>query len=222
MSFHPSAFQFAFPHGVPAVTTMTTPAPPMTKEFIKSSDFHSLDVTEIAAKYARKATVSGQISAAELCNMLTQQSTSRLQPFIEVTNLCYTRMKKLAQSGLTSCRFDVPLFVSGIPLFDAKACTEFIACHLKANGYSVYRSEERTLLIEWYVMSHLPEEVPNTVPNHVKLPENSPPKSQIPNTKIKPTRAKKILPDKMLTEDKDLFKSISLLRPSGKFSLDLK
>ena len=265
MNHHPSAFQFAFPPGLPAVS-LTTPNVNRVQEvqtnrtpgtFVNSRDFNELDVSEFANKYAKKTTVSGQVTANELYRVFDRQTVSRIQPFVEVTNLCYMRLKKLAQSGLTACYFEVPRFVAGLPLFDTAACTEFIACHLKSNGFSVDRTSDRMLLVSWVNVERLREvkdrddviirptvpEILHKVPCKHKVnikPKNNDLKITTPyiplnvnnvnNVKLgksptptgkSPVGKSPVGKSPTMHEDATLFKSIALLRPSGRFSLNL-
>lgn len=252
--YHPSAFQFAFPPGLPKVM-ISTAAPDQLvptkhqvtpQEFISSKDFRHLDISEIAQKYAQSTRVSAQISAGDLCHVLDKQTTTRIQPFIEVTNCCYARLKKLAEYGLSACYFDVPLFVSGLPLYDVAACAEFISCHLSSNGFLIKRVSDRRMYIQWYRKYVTGGEARGDAP--LKDLEDSKVSKDLKDSKLLKeqsgfnvlkdlddgeTKAKKIKKGqgrrlhaareepKTLSEDASLFKSIALLRPSGKFSLNL-
>lgn len=245
-NFHPSAFQSPVSRGPPAYTSMST----------------SQNSSQDLIPYTKRTHVSvgNQVSAKELGHLIAKKEASRLQPFAEVTKMCYSRLKKLAASGKTAGYYDVPVFVSGLPLYSASKCAEFVACHLRGNGYDVTRVSQQMLLIRWtppvensnvykdVEMSMSPRPIDDRMSRHTyehndvrknhklsldhmtprnpqrvvhEVVEKSPPPivASTPIVTSTPNKTSSGGPIEAQPEDARLFKAISLLKPSGKFSL---
>jgi hypothetical protein len=197
---------------------------------------------------ARRVTVTNQVSASELGNLIFKQKRTRIRPFVHMAQICYARLKRLAESGAVCGSFEVPLFMSGLPLYDAVQCAEFIACHLKTHGYEVTRINPRLLHIHWASAVPAPSPVPAAAavaadPDFTSNPGRNPKPDRgfFPSASSEPRRAVVEIVERSQRQQQEPegpttmerkktrvqspspglpgFKSIALLKPSGRFAL---
>jgi hypothetical protein len=179
-----------------------------------------------------------------------------------VTERCMRYILKCAEHEHTSCIYEVPEVVLGLPTYNLTDCVRFVQQQLERRGFKVSYIFPRTLIISWEqpsndVLPPQPQHVsvpmlegpvlrrrpkatqqPDNDDRLVPLPMNTRPVSttatlqsvlQPPSTSQQPRRAENHASPGMparqmqLTSASNLFvRSISELRPSGRFVLDLK
>ena len=146
--FHPSSFHERFKKQPPIEHNLQSSL--ITNSAVSDNCTHSVTNNFVASqKVISTAKIPDQVHAADLFKMIERQNQSRLKPFLEVTNKCYKRLLHVTQCGQSVCRYDVPLFVAGQAMYDVRDCTDFVACHLRLNGFEVKRETPTQLLISW-------------------------------------------------------------------------
>ena len=53
-------------------------------------------------------------------------------------------------SNFYECKYDVPTFIIGLPIYSVNNCKEYIKVKLEKNGFKVINIVNDTLLISWY------------------------------------------------------------------------
>lgn len=111
---------------------------------------------------------------------LTKHSSNRKQQWTKIFNQilgkCHSRIKKSAKIT-SSCFYDVPVAVMGLPVYPLNECIKFIVKKLKDNGFEVHLRPPRTLLISWehhqddYVK---PVRISNYIPDDYLPPVTTP------------------------------------------------
>lgn len=90
------------------------------------------------------------ISINELHKKQIDNKNTELENFGKILKQCCEHIKITANSSdATSCFFQLPTFVFGIPLYDFDKCARFIIHNLKNEGFMIMFIKPNTLYISW-------------------------------------------------------------------------
>ena len=89
------------------------------------------------------------ISISDLTEPHSKKKRMMDKIFGEVLVLCHRRIKYAANNSKSSCFYDVPTCVIGLPVYDLKECIKYIMNKLKRNNLDVSLRQPRTLFISW-------------------------------------------------------------------------
>lgn len=77
------------------------------------------------------------ISLSELYQMKRKKENNTRNYFNTVLQKCHSKIRTVAQQGGLNTFYEVPGMVIGLPLYDIKACTEYIIKQLRDSGFLV-------------------------------------------------------------------------------------
>lgn len=122
------------------------------------------------------------ISISELTKYSTKKRQFMKNVFNEVLKKCHKRIIYAAENSRSSCFYDVPTCVIGLPLYDLGECIKYIVAKLKRNRLDVDLRLPRTLFISWekhqdnYVK---PVKMTSYVPEYNNIPSVQPIRNQL-------------------------------------------
>lgn len=124
------------------------------------------------------------VTAIELQRALSKRRHRDIVGHTVVLSSCYGKIKRVAGIDGTSCIFEVPEFVMGVPPYDLSKAVTHVIASLERNGYEVAYMFPRALLISWDLeninltplnQSHMnPLPLPLPLPMPVPFPPASP------------------------------------------------
>lgn len=112
------------------------------------------------------------VTATELQHALTKRKHRDVLGHRIVLSSCYGKIKRVAGIDGTSCIYEVPEFVMGVPPYDLSKAVSHVIASLERNGYEVAYMFPRALLISWDMKAGLssPAPPPALVPPPPPLP----------------------------------------------------
>lgn len=173
------------------------------------------------------------VTAIELQRALSKRKHRDVQGHLVVLSSCYNKITRVAGIDATSCIYEVPEFVIGVPPYDLSKAVTHVITSLERNGYEVAYMFPRALFISWDLEGRLcPSHPPLSplpllpLPPPVPSPLSLQPASQSlghSRTRVSsssaapPTQLSTPLPAIPLTNN--LYRPISEFRPNGRFVL---
>lgn len=89
------------------------------------------------------------VTAIELQRALSKRRHRDIIGHAVALSSCYGKIKRVAGIDGTSCIFEVPEFVMGVPPYDLSKAVTHVIASLERNGYEVAYMFPRALLISW-------------------------------------------------------------------------
>ena len=95
------------------------------------------------------------IDIHELNNVRDYRFKKRIEVYDTFLKRCLQKIKQITRER-SYCKYKVPLFSMGIPLFDRHKCVYYVYHKLKNIGFEVSCSNDLTLFISWgHVTSYI-------------------------------------------------------------------
>jgi hypothetical protein len=94
-------------------------------------------LSSVGVSDAMPIIVPNEVTVLELQSMMRGRANRHRESFAIVLERCYTRIRRCASVRVTGCAFDIPAFVSGMPLYDFQVCKNHVVHHLIRNGFTV-------------------------------------------------------------------------------------
>lgn len=85
----------------------------------------------------------------ELTKIHKRKQQNRIKVYDEMLINCHKKIFETSKSNLSICRYIVPLYKFGLPLYNQKACIAYIILKLRKNGFDIYYEEPNTIHISW-------------------------------------------------------------------------
>ena len=161
------------------------------------------------------------ISINELHKRQIEKKNMELEHFGQILKLCCEHIKITANSDATSCFFQLPTFVFGIPLYDFERCANYIIHNLKTEGFMIVFIKPNTLYISWDIrFTSRDSFVPVSQP--LSLPMNVHTNSQLPSNNINqnqyyPSNIRQIENNNINNKSVKNYNKIDDYKPSGNF-----
>lgn len=89
------------------------------------------------------------VTAIELQRALSKRRHRDVLGHVVILSSCYGKIGRVAGIDGTSCIFEVPEFVIGVPPYDLSRAVSHVIASLERNGYEVSYMFPRALLISW-------------------------------------------------------------------------
>lgn len=93
--------------------------------------------------------MQGHVTALELQRSISRRKDKDVQGHTVVLSRCYGKLKRVAGINETSCIFEIPEFVIGVPPFEMSKAVTHVIKSLERNGYEVAYMFPRALFISW-------------------------------------------------------------------------
>ena len=93
------------------------------------------------------------INIFELNNRRRQKKNRDKLIFESILKRSHTRIKLAANQLASSCVYEVPQYIPGLPFFDIKKCLHYLKSKLRKNGFKVHILNTTSLFISW---KHIP------------------------------------------------------------------
>lgn len=98
---------------------------------------------------AGQTQAQGHITAIELQRASSRRMLRSVEGHNVILTRCYSKIKRVAGIDGTSCIFEVPEFVIGVPPYEMCKAVSHVISSLERNGYEVTYMFPRSLLISW-------------------------------------------------------------------------
>lgn len=112
-----------------------------------------------------------EICISDLHKKQIDRKNNEQKIFDLILSKCYNRIKLVAyRSGDSSCFFQLPEFVFGIPIYNAISCAKFIIKNLINKGFIVIYTHPNLLYISWDIRytKQPPKPIDTKIENHQK------------------------------------------------------
>lgn len=93
--------------------------------------------------------VFNQVSARDLNTIHRERERRHKEIYVVVLERIYSRIKRCASVGMSTCWYETPEVIFGYPMFDVDRCIRFSMRHLTMNGFKVSRLNNKFLDICW-------------------------------------------------------------------------
>lgn len=157
-----------------------------------------------------------QVTAVELQKAMHTKKLKHVHGHASILSSCYRKIKRVADVDETSCLFEVPEFVMGVPPFDLSRAVSHVMSNLESNGFTVAYMFPRALLISWDTtrsdegVTHMRDRVSPIMPD---MDRNA---SRVPTSPLFER------PDKSHHVQANVgYRSITDFKPKGRFVLKL-
>jgi len=110
------------------------------------------------------------INIFELNNRRRQKKNRDKLIFESILKRSHTRIKLAANQLESSCVYEVPHYIPGLPFFDIKKCLHYLKSKLRKNGFKVHILNTTSLFISW---KHIPLEE-----DDIEMKQQNPPQRQ--------------------------------------------
>lgn len=118
--------------------------------FLHTSSSSSSNSRRKNSRSSREDTADPNNIAAALRKERDKIRNAETVVFEKVYKLCLDQIKFINSRGGGVCRFSIPLFLSGAPLYDLHDCAGYLLAKLKAAGFTTLFFEEPDVIcIEW-------------------------------------------------------------------------
>lgn len=174
------------------------------------------------------------VTATELQRAITKRIHRDVLGHRIVLTSCYGKIKRVAGIDGTSCIYEVPEFVIGVPPYDLSKAVSHVIASLERNGYEVAYMFPRALLISWDVKAGsvslpLALHAPSAQSCQSPLPPSSLPQPPVPvHSCLLPPPAQSCLlpppaqPPLPLPAQARAFRPISEFNPTSRFGQGLR
>ena len=96
-----------------------------------------------------KTTTSATFDIRKLYHREKTRDDHRQELYDSVVRKIHHRVETVAQRKETTCLFNIPQFILGMPLYDPFQCTGYVIQTLKAQGFHVKYFHPNTIFIDW-------------------------------------------------------------------------
>lgn len=142
-----------------------------------------------------------KICISDLHQKQIEKKNNEIKIFDSILLKCYNRIKLVAErSGQSSCFFQCPEFIFGVPMYDSYKCAKYLIKNLISEGFIVVYTHPNLFYISWDI-------------NHTRPPSNS--KNRINNNDINYNNHN--TNDLKINGIKNNYKQICDYKPSGNF-----
>lgn len=145
------------------------------------------------------------VTAIDLQRAMHRRLHRDVQGHKVVLGRCYRKIKRVAGIDETSCIYEIPEFVVGVPPFEMSKAVSHVIHDLERNGYEVAYMFPRSLLISWdlevrrlqpapapapvpYLQTHVSSQIPSVSSDPISLRRPSIPTSHRPISDFQPSR----------------------------------
>lgn len=90
-----------------------------------------------------------RLNILELHRKMNEQNEKKSVCYDKVLELCHKRILTSTEKCKTSCMFEFPEYIVGMPLFDLNMCIEHVHKHLILDGFCVRYHFPKRLYISW-------------------------------------------------------------------------
>lgn len=97
-------------------------------------------------------TIQTSLSIHELYNIKKSKDKKQLLCFEHILEICFKKIKRIAELGGLNIYFAIPHMLIGYPLYDFEKCSEYVIKILKKKGFLVRRMSvpyNDTVYISW-------------------------------------------------------------------------
>jgi hypothetical protein len=78
-----------------------------------------------------------------------KKQEKRIEIYDEILRRCHKKIKDANSIDMSACRFTVPPFVAGLPIYQIKPCIAYLIIKLQNNGFDIFYEKPNTLYISW-------------------------------------------------------------------------
>jgi hypothetical protein len=114
-----------------------------------------------------------RLNILELHRKINERSEKKSVCYDKVLELCHKRIMSMTEKDKTSCIFDFPEYIVGLPLFDLNMCIEHVYKQLIIDGFCVRYQFPKALYISWNLeeIKHFKAEQRKQIPLRSILPQ---------------------------------------------------
>ncbi len=109
-----------------------------------------------------------KISISELHQKQIEKKNNEIKIFDNILNKCYNRIKLVSErSHESSCFFQSPEFIFGIPMYDSYKCSKYLIKNLISEGFMVIYTHPNLFYISWDInLTKSPQKINNNNNNN--------------------------------------------------------
>jgi hypothetical protein len=89
------------------------------------------------------------LTANDVHKIMEEKLNKKMAAFEKIYVNCQNRILKHAKNDQYKCLYEVPEYVSGLPLYDINSCIQYLITNLTKNGYYVKYFFPKILYISW-------------------------------------------------------------------------
>lgn len=89
------------------------------------------------------------IQAKDLVQKQKEREKIKYKTFSKIYNLLEKKIILASSSNFYQIYYQVPEFIIGLPLYNCKECSSYLAHQLHINGFTVDINDSNMMLIKW-------------------------------------------------------------------------
>lgn len=90
------------------------------------------------------------VKANDLIKEQQEREEKKKETYKKILNRIEKKIVLASKSNFYECKYDIPEFIIGLPIYSVDNCKKFIKEKLKKNGFKVTNFLNNIILISWY------------------------------------------------------------------------